>query len=88
MTISRQGAVTGLRPQRLLCARDAAYYLGVSESLFRREVKEGNLPQAKRLAGRLVWDILDLDATADGLPYYGAASGKTDDMDTFADWTP
>jgi hypothetical protein len=39
------------------------------------------MPQPRRLGRRLLWDVLDLDAAADDLPYDGA-SGE----DSFKDW--
>ena len=56
---------------RLLGARDAAFYLGVSESMLRSMSKDGAAPVPKRIGRRLVWDREDLDAFAEELPYEG-----------------
>lgn len=56
---------------RLLGARDAAFYLGVSESTMRSMSKDGAAPAPKRIGRRLVWDREDLDAFAEELPYEG-----------------
>lgn len=44
---------------------DAAKYLGVSVSLFDREVKAGNLPAPITIGRRHVWDIRRIDAVVD-----------------------
>lgn len=75
-----------MRPCRLLGARDAAHYLGISVTNFRGLVRDNELPRPKRLRGRLLWDIVDLDAAADSLPYEGVANGHDGGSDSFADW--
>jgi predicted DNA-binding transcriptional regulator AlpA len=82
------GAGKAVRQQRLFGARDAAHYLGISVSFFRALVADGSLPRPKRLGGRLLWDVLDLDCAADSLPYDGVANGHDAGTDTFADWAP
>jgi predicted DNA-binding transcriptional regulator AlpA len=71
------------RPRRLLGARDAAHYLGISATFFLDLVEKRELPRARRLGRRRLWDVLDLDAAADALPY----DGDTDqEEDSFKDW--
>jgi predicted DNA-binding transcriptional regulator AlpA len=71
------------RPQRLFGARDAAHYLGISETWFLELVDEKTLPQPRRLGRRKLWDVVDLDAAADALPYDGSWPGGED---SFRDW--
>ncbi|MCY1704522.1 helix-turn-helix transcriptional regulator [Pannonibacter sp. SL95] len=47
----------------------AAQYVGISVTLFDRLVAEGVMPAARALAGRLVWDIVELDRHFDELPH-------------------
>jgi len=53
---------------RGLSREQAAAYIGVSPSLFDAMVKDGRLPQPKRINARVVWDRLKLDAAFDALP--------------------
>ena len=53
---------------RGLSREQAAAYVGVSPSLFDAMVKDGRLPQPKRINARVVWDRLKLDAAFDALP--------------------
>jgi predicted DNA-binding transcriptional regulator AlpA len=46
----------------------AAAYIGVSPSLFDEMVKDGRMPQPKRINGRVVWDRFLLDAAFAELP--------------------
>jgi hypothetical protein len=80
----RANAGLAMPPRRLLGARDGAQYMGLGETDFR--TRYGHL--AKRQGRRLVWDVLDLDAEADKLPYARVADGIGHDDDSFADWQP
>lgn len=53
-------------PPRLMKAKAAAHYLGLSET----KLRALNLP-CKRDGGNVLFDRADLDAWADGLPYDG-----------------
>lgn len=56
----------------LLREKDAASYLGISESKLRALRKEGRLGfDRKAIDGCLLYDRRDLDAFADSLPYEG-----------------
>jgi predicted DNA-binding transcriptional regulator AlpA len=46
----------------------AASYLGVSPSLFDEMVKDGRMPQPKRINSRAVWDRRQLDEAFEDLP--------------------
>ncbi|HAR50395.1 MAG: helix-turn-helix domain-containing protein [Rhodobacteraceae bacterium] len=67
---------------RLMAARAAAKFLGISESKLRTLA----IPR-KTFGGNVVWDRADLDAYADSLPYEGGEglatwdnSGEADDI--------
>jgi hypothetical protein len=55
----------------------AAAYVGVSPSKFDEMVRDGRMPTPKRIDGRKVWDVRDLDLAFDALPYEHGSAGKT-----------
>ena len=55
-------------PPRGLCRSEAAAYLGVSAGLFDQMVKDGRMPQPKRINNRTVWDRHRLDSAFEVLP--------------------
>jgi predicted DNA-binding transcriptional regulator AlpA len=57
----------GLQP-RGLSRITAAAYVGVSPSLFDLMVKDGRMPQPKRINSRTVWDLRRLDDAFEALP--------------------
>lgn len=46
----------------------AAEYIGVSPSKFDQMVTDGRMPGPKRIDGRVVWDVRQLDEAFDQLP--------------------
>lgn len=70
-------ASTGLPPRGLSLEQSAAY-LGVSVNLFERLVADGQMPAAKRLGGRKLWDRIALDRAFAAIP---DENGKTADAD-------
>ena len=63
-------ALSQLRPipRRGLSRAEAARYVGISTSLFDRLVKDGRMPNPRKIDARLVWDIRALDVAFDNLP--------------------
>ena len=55
-------------PRRGLSREEAAMYLGISASKFDELVRDGRMPSPKRIDGRKIWDIRDLDVAFDALP--------------------
>jgi hypothetical protein len=55
----------------------AAAYVGVSPSKFDEMVLDHRMPAPKRIDGRKVWDVRDLDLAFDALPYEDGLAGKT-----------
>ncbi|MDT6938576.1 hypothetical protein RI570_00170 [Brucella pseudogrignonensis] len=47
---------------------DAARYIGVGTTKFDELVKDGRMPQGKRVDGRVIWDRYKLDACFTDLP--------------------
>ena len=52
---------------RLMKARDAAAYIGTSETNFRRLVDAGQVAKPLLRGGERLWDVRDLDDHADRL---------------------
>jgi hypothetical protein len=61
-------------PRRGLSRLDAAAYVGISPCKFDQLVADGRMPGARRIDGRKVWDVRELDLCFDDLPRaaYGA----------------
>lgn len=68
-------------PPRLMQAKAAAHYLGVSAS----KLRGLDLP-CKVDGGNKLYDRADLDAYADALPYDGLAEGEDSCADADAVW--
>jgi hypothetical protein len=54
-------------PRRGLSRLDAAVYVGVSPSKFDQLVDDGRMPGPRRIDGRKVWDVRELDLCFDDL---------------------
>jgi hypothetical protein len=52
-------------------------YIGVSPGKFDELVGDARMPAPKRIDGRKVWDIRDLDVAFDALPSENETSGRT-----------
>lgn len=68
-------------PRRGLQRIEAAMYISVSASKFDEMVADGRMPTPRRIDGRKVWDIRELDLAFDALPKDNAA----EPVDTWAD---
>lgn len=53
---------------------EAAYYFGVSASLFDEMVSDGRAPSPRLINSRTVWDVRELDSSFDCLPYRNTVS--------------
>ena len=62
---------------RGLCRGEAAAYIGVSPCKFDEMVADQRMPSPKRIDGRKVWDVRDLNLAFDALPYENAEGNKT-----------
>lgn len=60
--------VTIVLPKRGLQRLEAAQYVGIGPTKFDEMVQDGRMPPPRRIDGRKVWDIRDLDLAFDGLP--------------------
>lgn len=57
---------------------DAATYIGISPTTFDHLVKDGRMPNPKRINSRTVWDVRRLDEAFEALP-----SDDYEDRDPF-----
>jgi len=57
---------------------DAAIYIGISPTTFDQLVKDGRMPNPKRINSRTVWDVRRLDEAFEALP-----SDDYEDRDPF-----
>jgi hypothetical protein len=63
--------------RRGLSRLDAAMYVGISPCKFDQMVIDGRMPGARRIDGRKVWDVRELDSCFDDLPHEGEARGNS-----------
>jgi predicted DNA-binding transcriptional regulator AlpA len=82
---SKSEISTGLPLRRGLAEPEAALYISVSASTFRKMVEGGLMPKPRELWGRRVaWDIDELDAHFKALPRAGEDEAAV--SDSMADW--
>ena len=55
--------------RRGLKRTEAAAYVGFSPTKFDETVRDGRMPQPRRVDGRKIWDVRDLDDSFERLPY-------------------
>ena len=55
-------------PRRGLSREEAAIYFGIGTSKFDEMVTDGRAPRPRRIDGRKVWDVRELDIAFDALP--------------------
>jgi excisionase family DNA binding protein len=55
-------------PRRGLSRIEAAEYVGISPSKFDQMTADGRMPGPRRIDGRKVWDIRELDLAFEALP--------------------
>jgi len=68
MTASKVHSTTAASPRRGLSRIEAALYVGVGPSKFDEMVHDGRMPCLRRIDGRRVWDVRELDQSFDALP--------------------
>jgi excisionase family DNA binding protein len=55
-------------PRRGLSHDEAAMYIGVSAGKLDAMISDGRMPAPRRIDGRKVWDVRELDLAFDALP--------------------
>jgi len=68
--LMRRSPLSEIRPipRRGLSRDEAAMYIGISASKFDELVRDHRMPGPKRIDGRKIWDVRDLDVAFDALP--------------------
>ena len=61
-------------PRRGLSRDEAAMYIGVSAAKFDQMIADGRMPAPRRIDGRKVWDVRELDLCFDDLPHADGAA--------------
>jgi excisionase family DNA binding protein len=56
---------------------EAAMYVGVGASKFDDMVGDGRMPAPRRIDGRKVWDVYEIDRAFDALPREDVAHGNS-----------
>ena len=66
-------------PRRGLSRVEAALYIGISPCKFDQLIADGRMPGPRRIDGRKVWDLRELDLSFDDLPRddFGATLGNS-----------
>lgn len=72
MTEQRREGACPAPAARGLSRSQAAAYVGVGTTTFDEMVKDGRMPQPKRVNARTIWDRFELDICFDQLPSMGA----------------
>jgi hypothetical protein len=67
MTAAKAMLASWLR--RGLSRVDAAIYVGVGPTKFDEMVADGRMPAPRRIDGRKIWDVRELDASFEDLPH-------------------
>ncbi|WP_066918435.1 hypothetical protein [Methylobacterium sp. CCH5-D2] len=61
-------AVMPITPPRGLSRLESARHIGVSATFFDQMVRDGRMPQPKRVGARVIWDRVKLEAYFEALP--------------------
>lgn len=62
-------------PRRGLSRVEVAMYVGISPSKFDQMVGDGRMPGPRRIDGRKIWDVLEVDCYFDDLPRERSVGG-------------
>jgi excisionase family DNA binding protein len=78
-----KASIAGRLPvRRGLDESEAAVYLSLSPSFFRKLVSEGRMPRPRIAGGRRIWDVDELDLAFKALPREGGDA----EADTWTDF--
>jgi predicted DNA-binding transcriptional regulator AlpA len=79
MTAAKTMTASWLR--RGLSRNDAAAYVGCGPTKFDEMVADGRMPPPRRIDGRKVWDVVELDSHFDALPHDDSAAATGNSWD-------
>jgi predicted DNA-binding transcriptional regulator AlpA len=85
----RDQVMASLPVRRGLSEVEAAIYLSLSPSFFRRLVDQGSMPRPRRAGARRIWDVEELDLAFKALPREGGELGlltNANSADSWADY--
>lgn len=69
MTVGQKSVSAGrAAPRRGLSRVEVAIYIGISPSKFDQMVADGRMPRPRRIDGRKIWDVHEVDCYFDDLP--------------------
>lgn len=69
--MTKAEAASRLPIRRGLTEAEAAIYVGIGSTHFRKMVLSGKMPRARLLEGAKSWDVIELDAAYSSLPREG-----------------
>jgi hypothetical protein len=75
--------------RRGLDENEAAVYLSLSPSFFRKLVAAARMPRPRVIGGRRIWDVEELDLAFKAMPREGGDTDpifESDETDTWADY--
>ncbi len=85
-----KASIAGRLPvRRGLDESEAAVYLSLSPSFFRKLIAEGRMPRPRQAGGRRIWDVEELDLAFKALPREGGDDEpifKSGEADSWADY--
>ena len=87
--MSSKATIAGRLPvRRGLSESEAAIYLSLSPSFFRRLVQQGMMPRPRLVGARRIWDVEELDLAFKALPREGGEGGlfATDTINSWTDY--
>lgn len=85
-----KATIAGRLPvRRGLSEEEAAVYLSLSPSFFRRLVEQNVMPRPRIIGGRRVWDVEELDLAFKALPREGGGENAfgTEVKDSWTDFS-
>ncbi len=80
--VSKSTIMARLPLRRGLSESEAAIYLSLSASFFRKLVGQGAMPRPRIAGSRRIWDIEELDAAFKALPRDGGDDAAFDEAST------
>ncbi len=88
--MSSKAVIAGRLPiRRGLDENEAAVYLSLSPSFFRKLVSAGRMPRPRRIGERRIWDVEELDLAFKALPREGGDAEpifQSEETDSWADY--
>jgi hypothetical protein len=83
---SKASIAARLPIRRGLSECEAAVYLSLSPSFFRRLVEQSIMPRPRVVGGRRIWDIEELDLAFRSLPHEQGGSENAEGGDSWSDF--